>query len=286
MLEIPFTSDYDERFITQLSDGNKYRFDKRWNERGQTWTFDLTRDSDQVLLICGAPMLIGQDLLAPYALGIGGLILTDLNQKNTDAGPEDMGTRVICVHLSVDELAAIKAALGPEGASIAASGVPPALISGNAGAGAGSGGTGGGGSSVVIQQTVNNTTNTFNVTGGQGFGKTLEMDDATGAETMIARFPIMFGINPNPTVSINVAALARGDGTLRVYVGGIAEAVGSTGTPSGTSAGTPASISGDDLYEVSGSVPNPGVTALVKITMQSAAPATSVGVAEVQGSVG
>jgi hypothetical protein len=282
MLEVPFTSDYDQRFITQLGD-DKYLIDARWNERGQAWTFDLTRDSDQVQVLAGAPLLIGQDVLAPYALGIGGLLVTDLGKLDTDAGPEDLGTRVIVTYVTPDELAGIKAALGPQGASIVASGAPPALVRGNSGAGAGAGG---GTGSVVINQTVNNTSNTFNVTGGQGFGKTLELDDATGDETMIARFPIMFGLNPNPTVSINVAALARGDGTLRVYVGGIAETIGSTGAPSGSSVGTPASISGDDIYEVSGSVANPGVTAMVKITMESAAPATSVGVSEVQGSVG
>lgn len=289
MLEIPFTSDYDQRFITQLSDGKKYRFDARWNERGQTHTFDLTRDEDGELLLCGAPMLIGQDLLAPYALGIGGLILTDLSKKDTDAGPEDLGSRVIACHLSIDELAAIKAALGPQGASIVVSGAVPPVSGGgggsSGGSGGGSGGTGGG--TTIINTT--SVINTFNVQGGPGFAEDIDLDDDTGNEVLIYKTLEMPGLNPNPTISLALGVLARGLGTIRVYVGGsTSEAIGYAGTPSGTMVGTPAAVSGagENLYQITGSLANPGGVAHVKVTMQSAAPATSVGVVVLKGMLG
>ncbi|HSS39040.1 MAG TPA: hypothetical protein VLT58_09750, partial [Polyangia bacterium] len=100
---VPFTSDYDQSFTTTLN-GVRYVIDARWNERGQVWTFDLTREADQVLLLAGVSMLSGQDLLAPYALGIGGLVVTDLSNNSTDPGPDDLGDRAAVVFLNNDEL--------------------------------------------------------------------------------------------------------------------------------------------------------------------------------------
>lgn len=278
MIDVPFSSDYDQRFITQLGDA-KYRFDARWNERGQAWSFDLTRDSDQVQLLAGAPLQIGQDVLAPYALGIGGLIVSDLGRKETDAGPDDLGTRVIVTYLSPDELAAIKAILGPFGASIVTGGVVPPIgtprVPGSPGASTGS-------SSIVYNTTVNETINNFTVDSASGGTSSPEMDDASGNEIMIARFIEMPGLNPNPTISMALAVLARGNGTIRAYVGGIFEDIGSTGTPSGTAIGTPAAVTADGPYQITGSLANPGGLAAVKVTMQSSAPATNIGVALVK----
>lgn len=281
MLVVPFSSDYDQRFTSQLGE-EKYTLDARWNERGQVRALDITRDSDQVLLVAGVPLLAGQDVLAAYALGIGGLLVTDLGMKDTDPGPDDFGERVIVTWLSNDELAAMQSALRAAGrpSTLAPGVVPPILPGGRSTAVP----TVSGGSTTIVN--ANTTVNNFTVTGGLGFSAAPELDDATGDEILIGRFLQMPGLNPNPTISIAVAVLARGNGTVRVYVGGIAEAIGSSGTPSGTAVGTPAAVVADDSYQIDDSLANPGGMTLVKVTMQSAAPATSVGVALIQGFLG
>lgn len=272
---VPFTADYDQRFITQLGD-DKYVFDARWNERGQTWSFDLTRDSDQVQLIAGAPLQIGQDLLDPYALGIGGLIVSDLGRKDTDAGPEDLGTRVIVAYLTPDEIAAIKAVMGPAGASIVASSVVPPLPSG--GGSSGGDNPGGGGSGPAV-----NVTN-VNLSGAITFGATEALSDDSGAEVLILRdvgLPSLV-----TTMALVAAVLASGSGTLRIYTGGLFEAIGTTGTPSGTlRASASVSGSGENLYELNAAFTNPGGMIPIKVTMQSAGFGTPVGVSIIRGSL-
>ena len=284
MLEVPFTSDYDQRFVTQLGD-EKYVIDSRWNERGKTRSFDLTRDSDQVKLLASAPMQIGQDILAPYALGIGALLVTDLTRKNTDAGPEDLGTRVIVTWLSPDEMAAIKAALGPAGASIVASGAVPPIVSGGGSSGSGGGSSGGGSGSGGT--TVNTTVNTFNMTGGAGFGTGTEiLGDSSGDQILVARFPQNPGLNPNPTISLTGGFFGTGSGTVRIYVGGILEARNSVGTPSGTLVATIAVSGAEAAYWFDQALANPGGIVPVKITIQSAAPATDLEINTLQGALG
>lgn len=279
MIEVPFSSDYDQRFVTQLGDA-KYRFDSRWNERGQTWSFDLAIDATGEILLAGAPMQIGQDVLAPYALGRGAIIFTDLSKKNTDAGPDDMGTRVVATWFSPEEMAAIAAAIGPGGGLVTGA-VVPRIISGNPGGGGTSGGAGGGTTQVT---NVTNTTNNFSSEGGGGLTAAPELDDASGSQVVIARFIQNTATNPNPTLALALAVLARGDGTIRVYTGGIYEAVGFTGTPSGSLRDSAAvSGAGENPYDLSGSFANPSGFLAIKVTMQSTAPATNVGVALISG---
>jgi len=292
MHTVPFSSDYDQQFTTPLGeDGDKYTFEARWNERGKNWTFDLTRDTDDVKLLAGVPMLIGQDLLQPYALGIGGLIVFDLGQKNTDPGPEDLGSRVLALYLSNQDLRDIKTIIADAGspqtivvggAAAAGLAVPP-LVGGNPG-GAGAGGSGGG---TTIVTNVTNTTNNITIEGGGlGFSDPTVSDDASGDEVLIGRYLQIPGLSVSPTVALNVAVLARGNGTVRAYVGGTAaEQIGDVGTPSGTSVGTPAAVTADGMYQISGSLSNPGGVVLVKITMQSAAPATNIGIDLITGAL-
>lgn len=275
---LPFTADYDQRFITQLGD-EKYVIDARWNERGQAWSFDLTRDSDQVQLLAGAPMQIGQDLLAPDALGIGGLIVSDLSRKDTDAGPEDLGDRVIVAWLSPDELAAIKAVLGPAGASIVLSGVVPPISSAgsSSSAGTGSAGTGTGGPTIV-----NTTVSNLTLIGG-GFGSDIEQSDALNTETLVYRFPINAGLNPNPTLKAIASLITQGTGTVRMYLDTMKGSIGDTGTPSGTLVGS-AIVPGTTF--ISGApLTNPGGMVYVKVTVQSA-PSATVQVDVISGAVG
>jgi hypothetical protein len=285
MLVVPFTPDYDQRFTSQLGD-DRFVFDARWNERGQVWTVDITRDSDQELLIAGIPILAGQDILSPYALGIGGLVPMDLSLKDTDPGPDDFGERVIVAWFSNDELAAIDAALRAAGRpSIISPGVPPSLIRGDISrpvspvSGGGSGG---------ITQIINVTTNTTSISvtgGGNGFSDKFEaLDDSTGTEVLIGRYLNLAGLNPNDPLTLAAAVMARGNGTIRIYAGGSMEAFGSTGTPSGSLIDSVA-VTADGMYQLTGTVANPGGIMPIKITMESAAPATNIGVDIINGFV-
>lgn len=108
MLVIPFTSDPAQDFTLALGEA-KYRLEARWNDRSESWTLDIIRDADEETLVVGVPLLIGQDILKPYALGIGGMAVTDLANTGLDAGPEDLGTRVIVTWFSEEELAQLPA---------------------------------------------------------------------------------------------------------------------------------------------------------------------------------
>lgn len=116
MLKIPFTSDPWRRFSTALN-GVEYSFDTRFNERNRVWYFDLGLESTGEVLAAGIPILLGCDLLAPYALGIGSMVAYDLGsaaapetagtfQQAVDAGPEDLGTRVIVLYIAPGEVIA------------------------------------------------------------------------------------------------------------------------------------------------------------------------------------
>lgn len=278
---IPLTSDYDQSLTVQLGDA-KYELAVAWNERNKIWTFDLTLDPDQELLVAGVPMLIGQDMLSPYALGRGGLVMTDLGAKNTDAGPEDLGDRVIMTWFSVEELAAIAAA--QRGAGTPQTIVVPGVPGGGAAPSPGAGSSGGSGGATVINQVINQTVNNFSIEGAGGFSQPAQFMDDTGDEVLVGRFAQNPASNPNPTVSAAIAFLASGTGQVRCYVGGIVEDIGSTGTPSGTQAGSALTISGAMASRwLTGSVTNPGAPTVVKITIQSSSPGTPLTIEGISG---
>jgi hypothetical protein len=114
MLKLPFTSDPWRQFSTVLN-GTEYTLSTRYNERNGVWYFDLGLESTGEVLAAGVPILIGCDMLAPYALGIGSLVAFDLGaasatetagvlQQSVDAGPEDLGTRVIVLYVAPGEV--------------------------------------------------------------------------------------------------------------------------------------------------------------------------------------
>lgn len=109
MQVLPLTSD-PANTITVALNGTKYDVFTRYNEQA-FWTLDLMRKSDGVTLVAGEPILLGFDILGPFArLGIGGLIATDLGGTDTEAGPDDLGSRVIVTYFTPGELAVLKSA--------------------------------------------------------------------------------------------------------------------------------------------------------------------------------
>lgn len=113
MVTVPFTSDTWRSFSTVLNEV-EYTFTQRFNELNQRWYFDLGLEVTGETLVAGIPILIGCDLLEPYALGIGSMLAVDLQAVATDgpegflpnavdAGAEDLGTRVVVVYLAPGE---------------------------------------------------------------------------------------------------------------------------------------------------------------------------------------
>jgi hypothetical protein len=114
MQRIPFTSDPNATFTASI-DGVDYQFDTLYNERASVWTFDLSLAKTGAPLVTGVPILLGCDLLAPYGLDIGSLYAVDLTaaaqreqaghrSQPVDAGPEDLGVRVMVVYLAPGEV--------------------------------------------------------------------------------------------------------------------------------------------------------------------------------------
>jgi hypothetical protein len=113
MLIVPFNSDPWRAFSTTLG-GVEYRFECNYNERNGVWSFDLFDGNSLELLVAGVPILIGSDLLEPYALGIGSLYAVDVAAyfaaeesgvlpQATDAGADDLGERVKVYYLEPGE---------------------------------------------------------------------------------------------------------------------------------------------------------------------------------------
>lgn len=101
---LPFTSDPSQTFDVALG-GTTYSVAARFNDENGVWTFDLTVTTGGVGLVVGVPILIGQDILGPYALGIGGMLAADLSGAGLDAGADDLGERVTVTWLTAEELA-------------------------------------------------------------------------------------------------------------------------------------------------------------------------------------
>lgn len=118
MLLLPFTADPAQTFDVQLGD-TLFTFNVRYNERPNegdgVWSFDLIRTSDGVMLLSNVPILIGQDMLDPYALQIGALTASDTAGTSLDAGPDDLGDRVVVYWFGEDEKVGIASLLKAAG---------------------------------------------------------------------------------------------------------------------------------------------------------------------------
>ncbi len=104
ILELPFSNDPAQSFVTQLGD-RKFHFDTRFNDRSDVWTLDLADATTKTPLVTSLPLVLGQDLLEPYNLGIGSILCIDTSGQGADAGPDDLGRRVKLYWFSSDEVA-------------------------------------------------------------------------------------------------------------------------------------------------------------------------------------
>lgn len=103
IVEIPVSSEGAQTFVTQLGEV-KYRFDVKYNDRSKVWTLDLSEDVSGLVLFQGVPLVLGQDIFEPYNFEIGRMMVVDMSSRGIDAGPDDLGDRVLLIWFSPDEV--------------------------------------------------------------------------------------------------------------------------------------------------------------------------------------
>lgn len=279
MLTLPFTTDAAQQFTVQLGE-DKWTLDARYNERSASWTFDITRDADQLVVLRGVPLLIGQDMLEPYTLGIGALIAADLVGPQagsiSDAGPDDLGDRVQVAWLSPEEQLVINGDFSAGGLARLAAAVTRA----------------GGSVTFVVQNITNVVNNTGNIISNTTTVQNLlvplvdnrEHADSTGDEVLVSQFSADLTPNPSASVTLDVsflAASAAGTATYRIYVGGTIGAV--DGTLIGSATRSVVTLA---ALRITGSLTNPHGMVPVKITMQSSGAGVDAVIDDLTGTIG
>ena len=102
MTEIPIESGVPSQTLKVDLEGNTYNFRIIYNSRIGVWTFDLT-DEDGNCLASGVTMVLGANLIDQYNLNIGGLYMAEEGVTGEDATSEDLGSRVLLIHLTEEE---------------------------------------------------------------------------------------------------------------------------------------------------------------------------------------
>lgn len=103
MIELPLTSDSAQAFTCQLG-AQKFYFEITYNSRNGTWALSMADDATREPIITGAPIVLGADLLDPYNLPYGALVAQDKTGQGRDAGPDDLGDRVVLHWVAPDEV--------------------------------------------------------------------------------------------------------------------------------------------------------------------------------------
>ena len=102
MVIVPFISE-KQIFTCQLGDFF-FRFRTVFNDATGVWHFDLFDAQTDEVICYQIPILIGHGLLQPLNLGIGSMIAADMSAMGLDAGPDDLGSRVIVAYYTPAEL--------------------------------------------------------------------------------------------------------------------------------------------------------------------------------------
>jgi hypothetical protein len=107
MINLPFTGAPKESMDVTL-DGRKLRIRARYSNLINVWSisiYDIGGDAT-VALVEGVAVVIGADLIEPYALKLGGLFAEPTESTLVDAGRGELGVRVKLVYYTTEEMAA------------------------------------------------------------------------------------------------------------------------------------------------------------------------------------
>ena len=112
MTEIPIESGVPSQTLKVDLEGNTYNFRIIYNSRTGVWTFDLT-DEDDVDLVSGVAMVLGASLIGQFNLGIGALAMVEQGATGLDATADDLGERILLVHLTEEDIANLETLIDP-----------------------------------------------------------------------------------------------------------------------------------------------------------------------------
>jgi hypothetical protein len=105
ILEIPILESVAQEMVIQF--GNvKYRLGLQYNERSQIWTMNIMEEVSKSFLIYGMPLVLGQELLAPYNFEIGRMVVFDKNKDGKDPTFTGFSADAVLVWFSADEVVA------------------------------------------------------------------------------------------------------------------------------------------------------------------------------------
>jgi hypothetical protein len=105
ILEIPILESVAQEMVLQF--GNiKYRLGLQYNERSQVWTMNIMEDVSKLFLIYGVPLVLGQELLAPYNFNIGKMFIADKNKDGAEPNFTGFTDDAVLVWFSPDEVIA------------------------------------------------------------------------------------------------------------------------------------------------------------------------------------
>jgi uncharacterized protein DUF6983 len=103
LVQLPLTTDCPQSFKTQLGN-TTYQFNLIWNDRSSVWMMDIINPITQAPIVSGIALVLGADLLEPYALEIGALVLVDETGTGSEATLTSLGASVSLYWVSPDEL--------------------------------------------------------------------------------------------------------------------------------------------------------------------------------------
>lgn len=102
MRVIPLSSEPAQDFTVVLNK-TAYDFHVQWSDVRKVWTVDIADNVSKSALVAGASLLLGVNVLASYALGMGALFCYDASGADEDAGEDDLGDRVLLVYYTPRE---------------------------------------------------------------------------------------------------------------------------------------------------------------------------------------
>jgi hypothetical protein len=108
IIRLPFSSDPNQTVTIQLGSkttqfSGNYQFWAYFNDRVGVWCIDISDANSGVIILQGIPLVLGCDLLAPYKLGIGMLIVFDETSSNKEATFDSLGDITNVYWISPDE---------------------------------------------------------------------------------------------------------------------------------------------------------------------------------------
>ena len=108
MLDIPFSGAAKENLDINLG-GQELTLSVRYASISDSWAMDVLDRSvnPSTPLLTGVRIVVGVDMLAPYALELGSLYAINLTSPGNDPGREDLGSAVRVVYLTEAEAAGL-----------------------------------------------------------------------------------------------------------------------------------------------------------------------------------